>query len=245
MPYMQMTEEQFKVPVLKNVIYALRLVWQTDKRLLIGYLLQEGLYAVFSRYLQNILFLKILLDVITGSGDFRTYVGELAAFALLALVVKVAQWEGMRMEKCATKRVRRALEHSGFQRPLPRGVDTQLLREFDDDGLMLSGGESQKVAVARAFYKDCPFVILDEPSANLDPVAEYQLNRAMLEAARDKTVIFISHRLSTTVQADKIYVMEQGRIIESGSHSELMAADGTYAYMFRLQAEKYKNAKSE
>ena len=85
-----MTEEQFKVPVLKNVIYALRLVWQTDKRLLIGYLLQEGLYAVFSRYLQNILFLKILLDVITGSGDFRTYVGELAAFALLALVVKVA-----------------------------------------------------------------------------------------------------------------------------------------------------------
>ena len=77
----------------ENVIYALRLVWQTDKRLLIGYLLQEGLYAVFSRYLQNILFLKILLDVITGSGDFRTYVGELAAFALLALVVKVAQWE--------------------------------------------------------------------------------------------------------------------------------------------------------
>lgn len=143
------------------------------------------------------------------------------------------------------ERVRRALDHSGFQRPLTRGVDTQLLREFDDDGLMLSGGESQKVAVARAFYKDCPFVILDEPSANLDPVAEYQLNRAMLEAARDKTVIFISHRLSTTVQADKIYVMEQGRIIESGSHSELMAADGTYAYMFRLQAEKYKNAKSE
>ena len=144
-----------------------------------------------------------------------------------------------------SERVRRALDHSGFQRPLPRGVDTQLLREFDDDGLMLSGGESQKVAVARAFYKDCPFVILDEPSANLDPVAEYQLNRAMLEAARDKTVIFISHRLSTTVQADKIYVMEQGRIIESGSHSELMAADGIYAYMFRLQAEKYKNAKSE
>ena len=101
------------------------------------------------------------------------------------------------------------------------------------------------MAVARAFYKDCPFVILDEPSANLDPVAEYQLNRAMLEAARDKTVIFISHRLSTTVQADKNYVREQGRIIESGSHSELMAADGVYAYMFRLQAEKYKNAKSE
>ena len=118
MPYMQMTEEQFKVPVLKNVIYALRLVWQMDKRLLIGYLLQEGLYAVFSRYLQNILFLKILLDVITGSGDFRTYVGELAAFALLALVVKVAQWEGMRMEKCATKRVLKLLNDRIFEKAL-------------------------------------------------------------------------------------------------------------------------------
>ena len=80
MPYMQMTEEQFKVPVLKNVIYALRLVWQTDKRLLIGYLLQEGLYAVFSRYLQNILFLKILLDVITGSGDLCGGVGGVCPF---------------------------------------------------------------------------------------------------------------------------------------------------------------------
>ena len=132
MPYMQMTEEQFKVPVLKNVIYALRLVWQTDKRLLIGYLLQEGLYAVFSRYLQNILFLKILLDVITGSGDFRTYVGELAAFALLALVVKVAQWEGMRMEKCATKRVLKLLNDRIFKKALSVDVACYENPEFYD-----------------------------------------------------------------------------------------------------------------
>lgn len=132
MPYMQMTEEQFKVPVLKNVIYALRLVWQTDKRLLIGYLLQEGLYAVFSRYLQNILFLKILLDVITGSGDFRTYVGELAAFALLALVVKVAQWEGMRMEKCATKRVLKLLNDRIFEKALSVDVACYENPEFYD-----------------------------------------------------------------------------------------------------------------
>ena len=105
----------------------------------------------------------------------------------------------------------------------------------------LSGGESQKVAIARAFYKKCPYVILDEPSANLDPVAEYNLNQAMLDAAKDKTVIFISHRLSTTVDADKIYVMENGEIIESGSHDELMKLNKTYAYMFNLQAEKYKN----
>lgn len=137
-------------------------------------------------------------------------------------------------------RVEDALRHSGFDKKLKYGVHTELLREFDDEGTMLSGGESQKIAVARAFYKKCPYVILDEPSANLDPVAEYKLNRAMMDAAQDKTVIFISHRLSTTVNADKIYVMENGSIIESGSHQELMDRNGTYAYMFNLQAEKYK-----
>ena len=137
-------------------------------------------------------------------------------------------------------RVWDALKHSGFNKELKNGINSELLREFDDDGVMLSGGEAQKTAIARAFYKDCPYVILDEPSANLDPVAEYNLNQAMIEAADHKTVIFISHRLSTTVNADRIYVMENGRIIESGSHQELMELDGTYAYMFNLQAEKYK-----
>ena len=140
--------------------------------------------------------------------------------------------------------VKSALNHSGFDKKLKGGTQTELLREFDDEGVMLSGGEAQKIAVARAFYKKCPYVILDEPSANLDPIAEYNLNRAMLEAAEDKTVIFISHRLSTTVNADKIYVMEQGRIIESGSHNELMSKNGTYAEMFNLQAEKYVDKES-
>ncbi len=138
------------------------------------------------------------------------------------------------------EKVKDALKHSGFSKELKNGVNSELLREFDDEGIMLSGGEAQKTAIARAFYKDCPYVILDEPSANLDPVAEYNLNQAMIEAAQHKTVIFISHRLSTTVNADRIYVMENGRIIESGSHAELMELGGTYAYMFNLQAEKYK-----
>lgn len=138
-------------------------------------------------------------------------------------------------------RVWNALKHSGFSKKLDKGIETELLREFDDNGVMLSGGEAQKAAIARAFYKDCPYVILDEPSANLDPVAEYKLNQAMIEAAKEKTVIFISHRLSTTVNADRIYVMEKGRIIESGTHAELMKLNGAYAYMFNLQAEKYKN----
>ncbi len=136
------------------------------------------------------------------------------------------------------ERVTEALKHSGFSKELKN--NTELLREFDKNGVMLSGGESQKVAIARAFYKNCPYAILDEPSANLDPIAEYNLNQPMMEAAENKTVIFISHRLSTTVNADKIYVMENGTITESGTHKELMEKSGSYAYMFNLQAEKYK-----
>ena len=137
------------------------------------------------------------------------------------------------------EKVLQALKESSFNKELENGIDSILLREFDDNGISLSGGEAQKVAVARAFYKDCPFAILDEPSANLDPISEYSLNEAMSRAAKDKTVIFISHRLSTTVMADVIYMLENGEIVESGSHEELMAKNGKYAYMFNLQAEKY------
>ncbi len=138
------------------------------------------------------------------------------------------------------ERVIEALGHAGFKKDLPEGTETILLREFNDDGMSLSGGEEQKVAIARAFYKKCPYVILDEPSANLDPVSEYELNRSMMEAAKEKTVIFISHRLSTTRHADRIFMMENGEIVERGTHEELMALNGKYAYMFNLQAEKYK-----
>lgn len=137
------------------------------------------------------------------------------------------------------KRVLRALEAAGFDKELPNGVDTVLLREFDENGIMLSGGEQQKIAIARIFYRQCPYVILDEPSANLDPDAEYALNKAITEKAADKTVVFISHRLSTTRDADKILMLENGKIIEHGTHSELMAQGGKYYEMFTLQAKKY------
>ena len=139
------------------------------------------------------------------------------------------------------ERVWNALKAVGFDKELANGLETILLREFDEDGLMLSGGEQQKIAIARAFYKDCPYVILDEPSANLDPVSEYELNHAMMTGAADKTVVFISHRLSTTRHADRIFMMEKGKIIESGSHEELMNLNGKYAEMFNFQAEKYMN----
>ena len=142
-------------------------------------------------------------------------------------------------KKYDEERVWKALEAVGFDKKLPNGLETILLREFDEEGLMLSGGEQQKIAIARAFYKECPYVILDEPSANLDPVSEYELNHAMMTGATDKTVVFISHRLSTTRHADRIFMMEKGKIIESGSHEELMNLNGKYAEMFNLQAEKY------
>lgn len=139
-------------------------------------------------------------------------------------------------------RIETALLESGFEdklKELTHGIDTRLTREFDEEGVNLSGGEAQKVAIARTFYYPNPVIILDEPSSALDPLSEYQLNQTMLHAAEAKTVIFISHRLSSTVMADRIYMLEKGRIIESGSHHELMEKNGKYAQMFRMQAEKY------
>ncbi len=139
--------------------------------------------------------------------------------------------------------VREALRKSTFSESLHKlanSLDTQLTREFDDEGTQISGGEQQKVAIARAFFKNADMIILDEPSSALDPAAEYELNKAITSYADSRTVIFISHRLSTTRHADRIYMFDGGKIIESGTHDELMAVNGKYAYMFRLQAEKYQ-----
>lgn len=140
------------------------------------------------------------------------------------------------------KKVEKALEYAAFDNKLPElenGVCTELTREFYEDGTNLSGGESQKIAIARIFTENNDLIIMDEPSSALDPMAEYRINRNIMEYAKDKTVIMISHRLSTTRDADRIYMFEDGRIIEAGSHEELMKADGKYAEMFRIQAEKY------
>ena len=138
--------------------------------------------------------------------------------------------------------VYKALEMSDFSEKLntlEEGVNTHLTREFNDKGTNLSGGEAQKVAIARVFAQKCDLMILDEPSSALDPIAEYKLNRAMTEKTKNKTVIFISHRLSTTRMADRIYMFAKGCIIEHGSHTELMEKNGKYAEMFNLQAKKY------
>lgn len=140
-------------------------------------------------------------------------------------------------------RIIESVKKSGFYsklRELPDGLDSEVTREFSPNGVNLSGGERQKLAISRTFMKDADLIILDEPSSALDPMSEYELNHTMMNAAYDKTVIFISHRLSTTIMADKIYMLDNGEVVEQGSHDELMALNGKYAEMFRIQAEKYQ-----
>lgn len=119
--------------------------------------------------------------------------------------------------------------------------NVELTREFSEDGLMLSGGEVQKVALARIMAGDFGLIILDEPSAALDPIAEYKMSRAILSAANKATTIMVAHRLSTIRDADKIVVIDNGMICEYGTHGELMEMGGKYYEMFTKQAEKYKN----
>ena len=138
-----------------------------------------------------------------------------------------------------------ALKNSGadtFVGRLPEKENTVLTREFDEKGTGLSGGEQQKVAVARMFAKDYDFAVLDEPSSALDPVAEYKMYETLIEATKNKTVVYISHRLSSAVLSDKIYVFGNGTVQESGTHDELMDKGGIYAEMFALQASSYKES---
>ncbi|MCI9335730.1 MAG: ABC transporter ATP-binding protein [Lachnospiraceae bacterium] len=121
----------------------------------------------------------------------------------------------------------------------PYGPDTMMTREFDEEGVSLSGGQAQKIALSRLYAKDAPIAILDEPSSALDPIAEYELFENMKRICEGRTVIFISHRLSGAVSADVVFMMEHGRIIERGNHESLMRQNGKYAEMFKKQAEKY------
>jgi len=138
--------------------------------------------------------------------------------------------------------VREALELSGVYEKimtLPHGMDTILTREFDDEGALLSGGETQKIVVARAFVKKCPFKVFDEPSSALDPIAEYRLFENISDTCRDNILVFISHRLSSVKNADKIYLLENGKVQESGNHKELIKLNGIYADMYIKQARNY------
>ena len=157
----------------------------------------------------------------------------------------VSVFENVMCRECSEDdkiKAQTALEMAGVWekvKALPNGGDTVLTREFDEDGAGLSGGENQKVSTARLFARKYEMAILDEPSSALDPIAEYKMYENLIKATKDKTVIYISHRLSSAVLSDRVIVLENGSIIESGTHKELLAYGGKYSEMFNLQASAY------
>ena len=123
---------------------------------------------------------------------------------------------------------------------LPNGIDSRLMKGVFDDSIEMSGGEKQKLMLARALYKDAPVIVLDEPTAALDPIAENELYLKYNELTANKTSVYISHRLASTRFCDRIVYLESGEIVECGSHDELIKLGGKYAYMFELQSHYYK-----
>ncbi len=161
-------------------------------------------------------------------------------FQLFAFSVKENILLGMEPDD---ERLNWAIEKSGLSEKvssLEKGLETSISKEFDENGIEFSGGEGQKLACARAYYRNAPIVILDEPTAALDPIAESKLYERFNSIMEYKTAIYISHRLASVKFCDKVAVFEDGHIIEYGTHDELMSQSGTYFNMFTTQAKYYK-----
>ncbi len=140
------------------------------------------------------------------------------------------------------ERAIKCLEQAGFKErfeKLEKGLDTPLYQYEDENGVEISGGEAQKIAIARTLYKDAPFVIMDEPTSALDPVAEYEIYQSFDKMVEGKTSIYISHRMSSCRFCDNILVFDEGQIVEQGSHDKLMSNGGLYSELWNAQAQYY------
>ena len=143
-------------------------------------------------------------------------------------------------EELSEKEIQNAVNQLEVRKKI-RNLDQSISREFADDGLVLSGGESQQLMLARIIANRYPFVILDEPTSALDPLTERKINRYVMQtlASPERTILFISHRLFTTQLADRILVFDKGTIVEEGNHCELMKKKGHYYEMYQLQQKLY------
>jgi ATP-binding cassette subfamily B protein len=150
-------------------------------------------------------------------------------------------WFGNINNPPETEKIAVAAHYAGADeviKQLPNGYNTVLGKWFEQ-GEELSIGQCQKIALARAFLRDSQLIVLDEPTSALDPKAEYEVFKRFRQLLKNQAAILISHRLSTVKMADRIYVLEQGQIVESGTHLELMKQQGTYAHLFQIQAQQY------
>lgn len=162
---------------------------------------------------------------------------QLFSFSLAENVAASMGYDEQKVTEC--------LEKAGFVKRLqemPKGIYTNIY-QVEENGVEISGGEAQKIAIARALYKDAPFVIMDEPTSALDPVSEYEIYQHFDEMVKEKTSIYISHRMSSCRFCDKIYVFDEGQIVQMGSHEELMQKEeGIYHQLWVAQAQYYQKA---
>lgn len=177
---------------------------------------------------------------------YKMFSAVFQEFSLLAgtIATNVAQdSEGFDME-----RVKDCVEKAGLRKKiesLKDGYDTYLNREVFEDAMLLSGGETQRLMLARALYKNAPFIVLDEPTAALDPIAESEMYQKYNEMTSGKSSIYISHRLASTRFCDRIIMIADGRIGEEGTHEELLKAGGKYAELYEVQSKYYKEGEEE
>lgn len=165
---------------------------------------------------------------------------------IMILPFTIAENVSLKIDSKTDKtRVNECLEKAGLYKDImkyEKGIESNM-EKIHDDGVVLSGGQQQKLLMARALYKDAPLLILDEPTAALDPIAESETYEKFHELSRNKTSIYISHRLASTRFCDRIAFLKNGKIIENGSHNELMKLNGEYANMFEIQSHYYKDSK--
>lgn len=164
----------------------------------------------------------------SSAENFLFLYAEKCDYHILLLDIEMGNMDGVTMAKQLRKE---------------NGLDTMIYKNLSDDGVEVSGGEAQKIAIARALYKDAPFIILDEPTAALDPVAEAEIYSKFNEISGDKTAVYISHRLSSCKFCDEIVVFHRGTVIQRGTHRSLVADEsGKYYQLWNAQAQYYREA---